>query len=308
MKRARSSLAIIAVLAVLTFLAVAGTLSAAQSKTTVVVAAKYLEPGTRLSERDVTTKRIHSGAVLEGAFTDPEEPVGQTLTIARAPGDQITASMVGESAQSALAQALPPDHRAVAVKVTRSQGLAGLLRPGDRVSIIAIVNPQNVLQQIYRAEEEKLSQPRGPMAKITLTGLRILFVPWDFRYQEATPTEEEGLFAPVVTTRQGQENGVIVLDVPVTPITVTWALPTPAPTAAVTATGTVTTTTAVEEDEERPPSLLISPAELLALLDNTEAEIHLALEPAEAEEVPTIGVSLGDIVFTQLEVHKEEER
>ena len=44
----------------------------------------------------------------------------------------------GDAAQNALAQALDPDHRAVAIHVDQASGLAGLLCPGDTVSAIVL--------------------------------------------------------------------------------------------------------------------------------------------------------------------------
>jgi Flp pilus assembly protein CpaB len=44
----------------------------------------------------------------------------------------------GDAAQNALAQAIDPDHRAVAIHIDQASCLAGLLRPGDTVSAIVL--------------------------------------------------------------------------------------------------------------------------------------------------------------------------
>jgi Flp pilus assembly protein CpaB len=46
----------------------------------------------------------------------------------------VTIDVVGGAAQNVLAQALDPNHRAVAIHVDQALGLAGLLCPGDTVS------------------------------------------------------------------------------------------------------------------------------------------------------------------------------
>jgi hypothetical protein len=98
------------------------------AKASVVVAARALEAGTKLSLADVKVVQVHAGAALEGAFASVEDVTGLVITIQRMPGDQVTADMVGDAAQNALAQALDPDHRAVAH--SRRRGI----RPGRAAS------------------------------------------------------------------------------------------------------------------------------------------------------------------------------
>jgi len=279
----------------------------------------------------VTLRSVQVKSVLPRAYTTVANVVGQTLTVQRVAGDQITKDMVGSSAQNALASALPEDERAIAVHVDRAQGMAGLLRPGDHVSVIAVLDPQQVGSTFgFQAPEQApagnsagLSQqstvPEGPMAKLTLTGLRVLFVPWEFRYQEITPSGDDNSFmAPIMTSQQGQNNGVVVLAAPVTPITVTWKAATEplTPTTEIHETGQITAAhrlsdtgkakTAPKQSDvgqsELEPEMTISPVELLALLDDTDAEIHLVLEPAQQKQaVHTVGVTLGNLLARQQE-------
>ena len=133
MKKARSSIVVIGVLALVTFALVAGVLSAAQKKAPVVVAARALEAITKLSLADVEVvqactepvERIHAGAVLAEAFETVEDVTGLVITVQRMPGDQVTADMVGDAAQNALAQALDPDHsNAVPAEATTARSTA----------------------------------------------------------------------------------------------------------------------------------------------------------------------------------------
>ena len=321
MKKARSSLVIIGALALITFALVAGVLAAAQKKAPAVVAARALEAGTKLSLADVEVVQVHAGAVLEGAFETPEDVVGLVITVQRLPGDQVTADMVGDAAQNALAQALDPDHRAVAVHVDQASGLAGLLRPGDTVSAVGIVDPSTLGGLGYQ-------RATGAGAKVLLTGLKVLFVPYEFRYRELNTEDSGGAMSPVMSSSQDREKGVIVLSVPVQPITVTWQISTVVPAATdvrpsgttsptVGASSTTTQTMLVGAPTTTPsqvaldanPTLHVSPVELLALLD-TQAQIYLVMEPAvKGDEVQTPGVYLTDLlpVTTQAPASEEPE-
>lgn len=308
MKKARSSLVVIGVLALITFVLVAGVLAAAQKKAPVVIAARALEAGTKLSLADIEVVQVHAGAVLEGAFETVEDVVGLVITVQRLPGDQVTDDMVGDAAQNALAQALDPDHRAVAVHVDQASGLAGLLRPGDTVSAVGIVDPSTLGGLGYQ-------RATGAGAKLLLTGLKVLFVPYEFRYRELNTEDLGNMMSPVMASSQGREKGVIVLSVPVQPITVTWQISTvipaetgarPSGTTSPTVSSSSATTqtvlvgaptgTASEATLGANPVLRVSPVELLALLD-TQAQVYLVMEPAvRGNEAQTPGVYLANLL------------
>ncbi len=266
-------------------------LASLRADTDVVVAARPIAVGARLTEADLAIKQVRAADALPNALTTIEEAVGQVVSLQRAPGDQITADMLGSQALSAIAAGLAPDHRAIAVKVTRSSGLAGILRPGDYVTLIAVVKPERS-DTLAPPVDELLAGgvvtptvspratptpapsatataivPETSFARVTATGLKVLLVPQTFRYEEVTTTESDG-FAAVQSSQVGQSESVIVLDVPVTPVTL--------------------------HGPEGPLSMTLP--ELIALLD-TNAETYLALEPAggaAAAHYP--GVAIEQIV------------
>ena len=92
-------------------------------------------------------------------------------------------------------------------------------------------------------------------------------MPQTFRYEEVTPDRQQG-FAQAQSSEVGLNDSVIVLDVPVTPVTIT-GLDGP---------------------------LTVSLPELIALLD-TNADVYLALEPAVGAS-PAVypGVSVEQLV------------
>ena len=266
MKQYRN-LIIIGVLALVTFILTAGFLASARRTAAVVVAAKPLAAGTRIQSGDVVVKRIPAAAVLPGAFSDVKDVLGRVVTAQRLPGDQITAGILGDRAISAIAASLPPDHVAMAVAVKRAQGMAGLLRPGDRVSVIGVIDPSdlnalNPVGGMFASGETSAEQP-SPAARIVLRGLKVLFVPQSFRYEEISDRRR---MAVVSTTASAARQGEIVLDVPTTGV------------------------------ELYPGGPVVGQAELLALL-NSKGEIHLALENPDAADLALASVSPGARLF-----------
>ena len=263
-------------------------LASLRADTSVVTASRPIAVGARLTEADLQLKQVRKADALPNAITKIEDAVGQVVSLQRAPGDQITADMLGSQALSAIAAGLAPDHRAIAVKVTRSSGLAGIVRPGDYVTLIAVVKPERRDMQAppvdallagggvtLTVSTRATPTPQAPMAivpetsfaRVTATGLKVLLVPQTFRYEEVTTTDSQG-FAAAQSSQVGQSDSVIVLDVPVT--LVTMAGP-------------------------KGPLTMTLP-ELIALLD-TNAEVYLALEPAGgAAKANFPGVAIEQIV------------
>ncbi len=286
----------IVVLALITFAVVFAFFSGLSRSVEVVVARRGLAAGTRLTAEDVALKHLHASAVLDGALTTPADAVGQVLSAPRLPGDQITRSLVGDRAISGIAATLPAGWRAIAVHVDQATGLAGILRPGDQVEAIAVVDREALPMASTKDEGDTL-------ARIVLHDLQVLLVPQSFRYEEA-PVDSSGAFAlaPARTTATAQSASVIVLGAPVAPtvLSIVSSAPSaglPAEPAGAATLGTSQPVTA---------TLTASPVELLALLD-AKGKIHLALEPVERELVPTGGVSLNGLL-PALVPAKEPER
>jgi Flp pilus assembly protein CpaB len=291
MKTTRVSVVLVTLVAALAGVLTLVYLRSLRADTPVVVAAQPIAVGARLAEGDLQIKLVRRGDALPNALSRIEDAVGQVISTQRLPGDQVTADMLGNQAISAIAAGLAPDHRAVAVRVTRSSGLAGILRPGDYVSLIAVVQPDARLQVINDLSLDGQPEgtataaplmttpaatpgygpiiPESPFARVTASGLRVLLVPQTFRYEEVTTsgTDSQG-FAMAQSSLAGQQDSVVVLDVPVTPVTV--------------------------DGIDGP--MTISLPELIALLD-THARVYLALEPAaDVAAVHAPGVAIEQIV------------
>jgi len=276
--KSKGTLIILLILVAGIFLAVTAFFNGLRQETKVVVATTAIQAGTRLDESVVTLASIPSRAVQKGALTSLDDALGQVLTMARAPGDQVTASMVGDAAVSGVAAALPPDHRAVAIHVDQASGLAGIIRVGDRVAVVGTLNPPDTMKQaamttVTSGEESQKpgAAPVAPITRVLIHGARVLLVPQMFRYEETLPggEEEDSLMAPVRTSVTAQQESVVLLDVPLTPVEVFRE----------------------KNKDGEETAVLMSPVELLSMLD-ARGEIHLVLEPVEPRLVDTTGVNL----------------
>ena len=234
----------------------------------VVVAAADLPAGHTLAKTDVTVSRVSNPP--KGAFTDPNEVVGKALAVPRMAGDVITAAVLGGVPD--VTQKLQPNERAVAVKVSLSSGIAGLLKPGDRVGVTMVLNGQG--GQTY--------------AKATVEGLRVLYVSPDFQAQPEAASalgaqDDTGVMSGATTTTtmggapSQAQTGVVVLAVPTSAQAVVYDfsdLGLPAETREVNA------------------------VELLSALDQSGAKLSLYLAPKQAQPMTTGGLLLPDLVVT----------
>ena len=284
----KRSYLVVAGLALLAFILTFALLSGVVVPKPVVVASTDLTAGTRLTADLLEVRTLPGSAIPDGAYTTLAEAEGKVLTTARVAGDPITAYVAGESnASSGIPAQLSENTVAISIKVDQATGLAGVLRPGQTVSVIAIIDPgviqQSALQSVTSPALEAPATasnggvsptplpptpipqpPVSPAARIVISGLKVLVVPQSFRYEESATTGSSDSFLPARTTVTLQQNSVILLEVPVTPV-------------------------------EIAPGLIASPAELLALLNQT-AVIHLALEPANGltirvEAVPAVDLA-----------------
>ncbi len=101
-----------------------------------LVAARHIPSGTRLGPAMLETRNIPRAFIQPGALRSVDEAAGQLAVAPIAAGEQILANKVTRGGV-ALALAVPPGKRAVAVGVDAAGGVAGLLQPGDLVDVIA---------------------------------------------------------------------------------------------------------------------------------------------------------------------------
>lgn len=106
-------------------------------RTQIVVAAKKLPLGARITENDLHTVPWPRELPLEGSFTDPKEVVGRGVVIPVAPNEPILESKLAPIEGGAgLSSVIPTGLRAIGVKVNNVIGVAGFVLPGTRVDVI----------------------------------------------------------------------------------------------------------------------------------------------------------------------------
>lgn len=250
----------------------------------VVEAKVAISAGTVLTQDLIEVKTVPSGGLPADYYANIADVIGKTVAVSRAAGDFITTSILSETASAGVPSELEPGHVAIAIHVDRAKAVAGILRSGQTVTIIGLLAPdvlqnssisgsfetgQTIIdtssQEVTTADLTTSSHPTptpeptksvGPLARITLTGIRILMVPQDFQYQEIPANaDQQTLFANQQATSNNAS--VIVLNVPNTAV-------------------------------EIAPGYKVNPATLIAALDQY-GSITLALESSVAVEAPPDG-------------------
>jgi Flp pilus assembly protein CpaB len=285
----RSPLTVIVFAVLIGFLVIA-LLTSTIRPTQVLVAKTSLAPGTILTSELVELRSIPAGGVPNDAVRSVDELNGKMLTVGRASGDFITTSVLGETAASGIPSQLEAGHVALAVRVTLASGVAGLIREGQTIAVIGMLSP-DVLQNTFTGNQSltvgssllptpvdaqavpatpvatATPQPlQAPLARIAITGIKVLLVPQTFRYQELPPgsSSNEQMYASSMSSSSAQSGSVIVVDVPT-------------------------------ELVEIAPGLKVNPATLLAALDEY-GKLHLALEPSDGLKAGNVlTLNLGDL-------------
>jgi hypothetical protein len=290
-------------------------------KRTVVVAARDLGAGTALVASDLTTMTLDASQAPADAVADPAKLAGQTLAVVRFTGEPVTPRHLGP------AVTLAPDERGIAISVKADTGLAGLLRPGMKVGVVAtLAATAEAGREVY--------------AKTTLEGLRVLYVSPDFQARPYTPATASatvtknssggalGTDSTPATSSTGSSGtvreGVLVLaaGTQAQPIRYETTLPltqTVSANASVTDTlnlaaapapkGKATTPAkpaAAGKNPPEPPVRWVVPVELLAALNAQGDSFTLVLLPETPQAYVTAGLSLADL--RALETQEEPRR
>ena len=273
----------------------------------IVVATRDLGAGAVLTPADLALRTLPADQAPPDAVGDPAELVGHTLAVARFQGEPISPKHLGPGVS------LEPDERAVAVQVKRDRGLAGLLRPGARVGVVATMPDDN-----------------GDLfAKAVIEDLRVLYVSPEFQ-AKPDPSASLRAGAPVtaqmtvsdgepsgLTASSGRSNtpaneGVILLAAPIAPQPVAY-IPMTQTVASEVQSPRFDAETGDEPEliTEEPPTLdmerwtldyqnaqvlYVSPVELLAALNAEKDALTLYLMPQDAEPLASNGLGLSELL------------
>lgn len=257
-------------------------------KRTVVQLLSDKNPGDVIAPGDVRLVRIEAQYTRQAALERLEDAVGKTVLVPRQRGDILLKTDVGDG--------LPvhENARLMGVKVSIDDAIAGLLKPGDRVTLIASIP--------LESEGSIFLGGQGGYTKAFLDGLRVVYVPEALAPVEpvAEQPQQEGFVAVAIQRQQAQE-GVVVLEVPTEPVPVVYALPKEETMKLEHSSGiTESLSAALEEVEYEYEMKLISPVEFIAALKAAGARFTLALIPPGQEggefSQGSAGVLLGSYV------------
>jgi pilus assembly protein CpaB len=110
-------------------------------QTTVVVAKKDIEELELIDDSKVTTISIPQNFVAPGAVTTVEEIYNTIATVPILKNEQITKPRITyPGQQTGLARQVSPGKRAIAVQVSPDQAVSKLIKPGDRVDVIKLLD------------------------------------------------------------------------------------------------------------------------------------------------------------------------
>lgn len=117
-----------------------GTGEAAGPVIGVVVATKELPAGRELLPEDLTLKRLPVDSLPSGSFRTVQELAGRTTLQPLVKGQAVIEPLLAPTgAKGGLTALIPAGHRAMTLEVNEFSGVAGMLQPGARVDVVAVL-------------------------------------------------------------------------------------------------------------------------------------------------------------------------
>jgi pilus assembly protein CpaB len=225
-----------------------------------VVASRDLPAGHTLESGDVEIVEVPERLLPVDAIASADEAIGQMLAVDRAKGDAIRSANLGEPVQ------LQPDERAIAVHVTDSAGMAGLMRPGDSVGLIVSLRVDDV------------TGTTGTFTKAMIEPVRVLYLSPEFQALDPDYQPEVDEITGLTRTETREQEGTVMLAV---------------------STDTLAILYDFKGSDSPNVERSVNALELLAAMDSSsDAVLSLYLVPEGAAEFSTSGLYLPDLVVT----------
>lgn len=273
-------------------------------KKTVVVAARDLGAGQTITVADLSVTEMLAAQAPADAVADPAQLAGQTLAVVRFANEPITLRHLGAAVH------LQPNERGIALKVQADTGLAGILRPGMTVGVIATLSAKPAVSSGVSPDGALYPTLQGNTvyAKTVLEGLRVLYVSPDFQARPYQPATASASVKPGASSASGSDTatystgatgtvreGVLLLAASTQPVTLTYTLAAPA------VTGVLTGTLPAISGSRRLPTYTFVPVELLAALNAAGSQFALTLAPDLAQPYNTLGSALDGLLAPTVE-------
>ncbi len=262
-----------------------------------VVAARDLGAGTVLRAADLEIRQVPAPLPSTDALGDPASLLGRTLSVVRFAGETVTPLHLGAAVP------LASHERGIAVRVATDSGLAGLLQPGQRVGLVAVVSDWQ-------------GQNEFGYAKALIENVRVLWVSPNFRLRPATFLPDSELAESPNLPREG----LVVLAASIQPAPIIYetqrTLQVRAIRRALDAEAAAGDPTELAESvdvellrEELPQVIWGVPLEMIAALNHAGSSFTLVLQPPVGDPFTTPGFSLERLLVPlrpQLQVLEEE--
>ncbi len=111
------------------------------AETSIVTAKSDIAARTQITADMLELTRVPANSVLPGALSGTELAVGRVARIPVYKGEQLLQEkLASDKTDLGLSYIVPDGQRAMAVKVDKVVGAGGLIRPGDRVDVLAVVD------------------------------------------------------------------------------------------------------------------------------------------------------------------------
>lgn len=148
-------------------------------RTSVVIAAKNIAPRQTLGAADVAVKQMYTEDVPAGAFSNVAQVKGMIAAAKISAGQPLTPSLIAKPGDDVVLPdmaylGLPTGYVAMTIPTNEQQGVAGYIRPGDYISVVAVVpiaggtgsagNTRTVLTNVHVLRVGVPGQKTGPSA------------------------------------------------------------------------------------------------------------------------------------------------
>jgi pilus assembly protein CpaB len=116
-------------------------------QSTALVAARDLSVGTRIQDSDLAVRQVNPASVPAQVLKAPDQAVGQVVSSPVLEGQFLDARQVAPSKNASLLGSgldVPVGYRIIGLPIGPAGAVGGVLKPGDRVDVMAIPNPSKV--------------------------------------------------------------------------------------------------------------------------------------------------------------------
>jgi pilus assembly protein CpaB len=118
----------------------------------VQVAKRDIPPGREITADDVVTAKIDSSSLPgQQFFQRPEDLIGRTTLYPMSKGQTVVEQVLAPTGtRGGISGLIPPGFRAMTVEVNEFTGIAGMIQPGSKVDVIAVLRDEKTGQPAAR--------------------------------------------------------------------------------------------------------------------------------------------------------------